>query len=1148
MGKCVLNNLPIDTEEIRNWINENCEQLVANAEAINNGLISLEHHRTPSMSDSEYSGPGFMHILENDYWHASSAAGVYPTLGSGTKPKFADRFSDWLAAKPDVIEMKDQASLAKAMEQALNKVDWADSGDKGLDYALEKLHESLTAHSGGADRDLRDAWAQGEHSFPGGLPNGTTFEQWEASKENFASWLEYTRDSVKAQMALAAEYEKLVQDHGLKLVSELDQIENEIAKCMMGKDGVLGYVKFTDTIVKTREECITEEQKQKIKDLKAGIETTLEEVGKPGAGIGAAIAASQEPTKRTFKEQCLLLSNIMHFVEYRNENIWPHEKKRLPYVSYNSGGTSGGGPVDDVPEQAAIKANACLMAERSPWGFMNQLVQDPKFAELFGIQSHLLAQLQPMIRLYKVTAFADGDEIETEINFDSTYNPSLDGVLSSTNKRGFGVGIQNFVFSYEGSDPFAVKKSIKAKLSIFASSLDDLIRPRPASNPKSPMYRYADLALKTGSKTFSKGGSGQACGNRSEVAPNETIDFNYRLKAVVGWAVPSSFKGVTRSNANIIHDAINNSYVTLNLTPTIHEFDINDQGHVVFHINYLAYIEQFFDEASFNIFSNPDTHKSAFVRKQVYKALREDCGDGEGAKKKLKELQESDAETIDTEKRASLNAILQKLLEREQVYMKGIPTEALNQFNSQGPYWKFDLYSKIEGADGGVTIAEKDKVAKENAEIVEANEEGKPPKKDGKGEDLKKAKVSDINEKTYISFFYLSDLVDVILEKIDNTLQALSKEQLKDMPKEVNKSKWDAAVKLEKERLKRVHYNYTKFRILLGPMELIDTVSRDYIETTLGDIPISTAYFMDWLTDKTLKRDSTVYSLPIFIKDLMNNLVKNFLNEDRCFDLNIKQRVRVFQSTVTSYKNPNWGKLKKRKNIDEITEWIYQQSGGSKPRLDMTNMPRGTDGHSSTPVLHVMGERNLPINSRGPESTYNYMVFYAGRVQPQVLMNGDAGEDAGAGIFHYILGRDKGLIKTIRLNKTDAPGLKEVRFEQEGYDGLSQLREVYDANITCYGMPNVVPGTYIYIDPRGFAPDTEAFEGYLDADGNVLNNASLTRLGIGGYYMVTHAENKFGPGNCETEITAKWVAALSCTKTKANYTGPQKLMPMKCGT
>ena len=46
--------------------------------------------------------------------------------------------------------------------------------------------------------------------------------------------------------------------------------------------------------------------------------------------------------------------------------------------------------------------------------------------------------------------------------------------------------------------------------------------------------------------------------------------------------------------------------------------------------------------------------------------------------------------------------------------------------------------------------------------------------------------------------------------------------------------------------------------------------------------------------------------------------------------------------------------------------------------------------------------------------------------------------------------------------------------------------------------------------------------------------------------MVIRAENKFGPGQCETDITAKWVAALACETSNAAVSGPGKRIPRKC--
>jgi hypothetical protein len=159
-------------------------------------------------------------------------------------------------------------------------------------------------------------------------------------------------------------------------------------------------------------------------------------------------------------------------------------------------------------------------------------------------------------------------------------------------------------------------------------------------------------------------------------------------------------------------------------------------------------------------------------------------------------------------------------------------------------------------------------------------------------------------------------------------------------------------------------------------------------------------------------------------------------------------------------------------------------------------------------------------------------------------MRGLEKPDAAAGVFHYLIGKPNGIVKNIQLTKTDSPGLKEVRFEQEGYDGLAQLREVYDASITCYGAPNIVPGTYIYIDPDGFAPkDHKGSDVYHYYTPNkkkvIIDRMLLTRYGIGGYYMVIKTENKLEPGSFETTITAKWVAEIGDPEDKKPYSGPR---------
>ena len=248
---------------------------------------------------------------------------------------------------------------------------------------------------------------------------------------------------------------------------------------------------------------------------------------------------------------------------------------------------------------------------------------------------------------------------------------------------------------------------------------------------------------------------------------------------------------------------------------------------------------------------------------------------------------------------------------------------------------------------------------------------------------------------------------------------------------------------------------------------------------------------------------------------------------------------------LTSYKNteddPNSDLYNAPKVWDELTEYIIDPPEAAySSKVDEFSLSRILLEHGNLPqpILNVAGSRNSPIANPGQERETNYLVFFAGRTQPAELMRGirkdktvpnpeKPGEtmeipgDESRGIFHYMLGKNKGIVKKIELSRTDAKFLKEVRFEQEGYNGLEQLREVYDVSITTYANVAAFPGTYIYVDPQGFAPNSMV-------DGELFD---LTQFGIGGYCMVIRNETTFGPGQAETKLTAKWVASIGATGT-----------------
>jgi hypothetical protein len=245
-----------------------------------------------------------------------------------------------------------------------------------------------------------------------------------------------------------------------------------------------------------------------------------------------------------FKEQCFFLAHLQTFMALRGklrgiireEQLGRHFfEKEMPSVDLD--GAYG---------------NRCMQLHGEPFGFINKLTQSPSKSYFFDtIDAAALSTLQPMIRLFKVENDADGEHT-VELNFDS-YSRDIAQSLQATGKRGSGVGINDFSFAYEATNPFGIKKTITARLSLFANSFNELLAQRGGTAvydngaTKGVTYQYTDLALKTTSQTFKKAKFNP---QNADVALRDYEKVNFRLKAVVGYAAPYSGNGNFKFDTN----------------------------------------------------------------------------------------------------------------------------------------------------------------------------------------------------------------------------------------------------------------------------------------------------------------------------------------------------------------------------------------------------------------------------------------------------------------------------------------------------------------------------------------------------------------------------------------------------------------------
>jgi len=899
--------------------------------------------------------------------------------------------------------------------------------------------------------------------------------------------------------------------------------------------------------------------------------------------IELAALAVTSPLEATFREQCYLLSDIFNLAFIR-----PTDGKPLPYVPPEPSPGSRNGPA----------TNASIEVNGTPFGFMNMLTGDPKMYPLMQAHHSQLSALQPTIRLFKVTdktVNGNRSQHEQEFNFDShekNYKEAtIPSMLANSRTRGHGAGIKNFEFTYDGSNPFAAKKSIKATLTIFANSFDELMKCRGGDCEDANAtdgYRYLDLALKTGRRnipseqgdctepTHQQGSN--TTGNTAQ-QDAELAKLQFRLKAVVGYAKPprnesdptgAQFWSVRDRGDRIgilqrgdkvyndVHEAVSHSFVTINLTPTVHDFAFDDMGRVTMTIKYLAYVEDFFDSPTFNIFSDLDIGKEVLHRKMRFTKLATFC-----EQEKMSEIKESESQNIAQNKIDALQALFARMYTRGKIRTINLTYNQLASWRRHGPYSAIAFTPQdVQTA----TVNDERSIGINAAAIfAEAMADSDPERRRVAAQ--QRQVILSNGQSQNIQFFYAGDLVDEILAGIEEYLAPDGMLAELDDQSAFPRKPPDAAapitqceIDFEKYKIEKFAEQFKRFRTVLGPIELVNQTNlKDSRFTNFGNVPVSVKYFTEWLTKQMLTKERAEYPLPHFLNNFFNMLIRNFLNDDTCFSTNIKQKIRVNQAVVTDYTSEEaWARTaadgEALESIDTLTHETlrYTAARGSYAPLRVASgrLTYGPDGRVVSRRLDATGvELPLPaLNISGPgtdrhstttglggglDRETNYLIYYAGRTRPTEQMTGDPTVDINNGILHYGMGLQNGIVRDISLKKTEAPYLPEVRFEQEGYDGLKQLRVTYDADIKTFPLPNAFPGQYLYIDPTTFAPGAALWED-RNAAGEVYN---LTHFGIGGYFMIIRSTHRFGPGEAATTIQAKWVAEHTGRNQQVNAAG-----------
>ena len=105
-------------------------------------------------------------------------------------------------------------------------------------------------------------------------------------------------------------------------------------------------------------------------------------------------------------------------------------------------------------------------------------------------------------------------------------------------------------------------------------------------------------------------------------------------------------------------------------------------GRVNFTINYLAYVEDFFDQPGFSIFGDPAVSKRMYERQLRYKVHNKTC-DAEAMKK----FNQDEAKDIQSDKNMALTHVFKGLMSGNKLRYVNVPFDKLERFLAEGPYY-----------------------------------------------------------------------------------------------------------------------------------------------------------------------------------------------------------------------------------------------------------------------------------------------------------------------------------------------------------------------------------------------------------------------------------------------------------------------------
>jgi len=755
--------------------------------------------------------------------------------------------------------------------------------------------------------------------------------------------------------------------------------------------------------------------------------------------------------RQKFYKQCALMMNLHKFAPVYES-----------YILDRQNGERYDGPDKTKPFGGRFWRATSKNKEK----LINNLFSSDKSQYLFEIPPHVMSQLVPKFRLYKVLndrqtgkltrtefIFPTHTDLSRTNNFTKPQSirrgvkieSEVPSFLGPNFDKGDGVGLKSFTLEFNGTNPAEARNDVQGSLSLYFQSFADFIRERIDHNGN--RFSYVDLIVQP------EYDDGEDKGTIQGVPTSSLREYDpsfYRIMVETGYIYPESIEGISGDDLKKLQSAIKNMNKSFYLCMVDHEFKINNDGTVEVSLTYRAYIETALKTLRFDALTTPELAKQRIINQtKLYElATSQECT--------IDQLQDVKVLISSIEEeiiKNSLNSIMTRLFKRDKIFVCQIDDGDRRQFLNDGYFRKCDIVSETD------RLESEDSTTGDLGVVLNT----RLPEKSS-GFDFNDSDEND----TLVQFFFFGDLLHTILDALY-------------IEEDGSKSRG-----LENTMIVLGSFDFEAFQNETGA-----TIN----SFNISQIPISVEFFSRWFVENVINQKSTRRSFPIlnFIRNLSNALVSNSLLES-CVNRDMEQRL-IFQTGQFS---------------------CYNEAGADVLGGLTSNLKRDA-------IIDTDNQRGISLPLEGSpagdskiENFHHYIVLNPNGSTRNHDGRGIYSQDIGNGVFHMEIGSNRGIVKTINFSKTDMQYLREARFIRNGVDGLMQLSSVYNVSIEMFGNTLFYPGMDLWLNPYGFGGTT------LGSPTQRKEGRSLANiLGIGGYHTITKVSVNLTPSSFTTSIQAQ---------------------------